>query len=218
MTESTALSPRSAACCTTPVATRFTRATGDCVLRREPPPLARLRPPLFRALLFLAPPLRLEERLLDLRDDDLRPLLLRRAEDFLPPRDDLVDLLDDLRAPPERLLDRFRPPPLRPPLLRPEDPDRDRFLPPPRLLDFLAAAIRKLRVGGFVEPIARFAHNNDESRRVTLRTLVVARHEFTATSLSPRAASPKDRSAVTRLTSMTRACVRVVRPSVRRSA
>jgi hypothetical protein len=79
--------------------------------------------------------LRPEERLLDFRDEDLRPLLLRppRRDDFLP---------DDFRAlPPRLLVDRFRAPPLRPPLLRPEDPDRDRFLPPLRLLDFLAAAI-----------------------------------------------------------------------------
>jgi hypothetical protein len=110
-----------------------------------------LRPPLLRP----------EDRLLDPRDDDLRPPPLRPEDDFLPPRDDFLPPLEDLRAPPERLPDRFRPPPLRPPLLRPEDPDRDRFLPPPRLLDFLAAAIRKLRVGGFVEPIARFAHNVD---------------------------------------------------------
>jgi hypothetical protein len=39
---------------------------------------------------------------------------------------------------------------LRRPLLRPEDLDRDLFLPPLRLLDFLAAAIGMLRVGGFV--------------------------------------------------------------------
>jgi hypothetical protein len=74
---------------------------------------------------FRPPPLRLEE---DLRRDD-----------FLPP--------EDLRALPARLR-----PPFRPALLRPEDPDRDLFLPPLRLLDFLAAAIGKLRVGGFVEP------------------------------------------------------------------
>ena len=87
-----------------------------------------MRPPLFR------------------REDDLRP------DDFLPP--------DDLRALLERfLLEPFLPPPLRapplllralllrPPLLRPEDPDRDLFLR--ELLDFLAAAIGMLRVGGF---------------------------------------------------------------------
>jgi hypothetical protein len=46
--------------------------------------------------------------------------------------------------------------------LRPEDPDRDLFLPLLDLLDFLAAAMGRLRVGGFVERIARFAHNNAE--------------------------------------------------------
>jgi hypothetical protein len=93
----------------------------------------------------------------DFLEDDLR----RLRDDFLPPA--------DLRALRER--ERLRAPPLRPallllllllrflpPLLRPEDPDRDLFLPPLEL-DFLAAAIGKLRVGGFVEPIARFAHN-----------------------------------------------------------
>jgi len=66
-------------------------------------------------------------RALDFRDEDLRPPLLRPRDDFLP--------LDDLRALPARLLvERLRA------LLRPEDPDRDRFLPPLRL-DFLAAAI-----------------------------------------------------------------------------
>ncbi|MFN2635538.1 MAG: hypothetical protein ABR585_00720, partial [Gemmatimonadaceae bacterium] len=112
-----------------------------------------LRPPLLRE----------EERLLDLREEDFREDDLRRLrDDFLPP--------DDFRALRERPpLDRRREPPLRPPLLllllrfrppllRPEDPDRDLFLPPLEL-DFLAAAIGKLRVGGFVEPIARFAHN-----------------------------------------------------------
>jgi hypothetical protein len=85
--------------------------------------------------------LRAEERLLDFRDEDFRPPLLRPA-DFLPPRrrDDFLPP-DDFRALPARLLvDRFRAPPLRLPLLRPEDPDRDRFLPPLRL-DFLAAAM-----------------------------------------------------------------------------
>jgi hypothetical protein len=72
---------------------------------------------------------------------DFRPPLLRlddfRRDDFLPPA---------LRALPARfLVDRFR----APPLLRPDDPDRDLFLPPLEL-DFLAAAMGKLRVGGFV--------------------------------------------------------------------
>ena len=94
-------------------------------------------------------------------EEDLRPPLLRLEEDFLPPfrRDDFFLAPEDLRALPERLLlGRFRPATLRRPLLRPEDPDRDFFLPPLRLLDFLAAAIGKLRVGWSVEPIARFAH------------------------------------------------------------
>ncbi|MDQ3673997.1 MAG: hypothetical protein M3365_06455 [Gemmatimonadota bacterium] len=43
-------------------------------------------------------------------------------------------------------------------LLRPDDAARELFRR--RELDFLAAAIEKLRVGGFVERIARFAHNN----------------------------------------------------------
>ena len=156
MTESTPRSarptPRSArptACCATPVATRFTRATGDCGRRR-----ARLRPLLLR--------------LLDLREDLRAPLLrppddfrlLRRRDDFLPP---------DLRALLARfLVDRFR----APPLLRPEDPDRDLFLPLLDLLDFLAAAMGKLRVGGFVERIARFAHNN-KIRRTALHNCIV---------------------------------------------
>jgi hypothetical protein len=90
------------------------------------------------------------ERLLFLREEDLRPALLRLEEDFLPllRRDDF--LAEDLRALPERrLLDRFRPTALRPLLLRPEDPDRDRFLPL-FLLDFLAAAIGKAPCRRFV--------------------------------------------------------------------
>jgi hypothetical protein len=67
---------------------------------------------------------------------DLRPPRLRLEEDFLP-----VFRRDDFLAPEDlRALDRFRPATLRLPLLRPEDLDRDLFLPP-RLLDFLAAAI-----------------------------------------------------------------------------
>jgi hypothetical protein len=81
-------------------------------------------------------------------------------------RDDF--LAEDLRA-----LDRFRPATLRRPLFRPEDLDRDLFLPP-RLLDFLAAAIGKLRVGGFVEPIARFAHNKGESDCRAMQQFAVA--------------------------------------------
>jgi hypothetical protein len=116
--------------------------------------------------------LRPEERLLDPRDEDFLPPLLRLEDDFLPPRADFLAPPEDLRAPPERLDDRFRPPPLRPLLLRPDPPDRDRFLPPPRLLDFLAAAIRKLRVGGFVERIARFAHNVDTWSRIRVIALL----------------------------------------------
>ena len=106
-------------------------------------------------MLFL-PPLELDFRAEDLRPPPLRALLfrpppLRRDEDFRAP-----PLRDDLRPPPVlRLLERLR----APPLLRPEDPDRDLFLPLLERLDFLAAAIGKLRVGGFVERIARFAHN-----------------------------------------------------------
>ena len=93
--------------------------------------------------------LRPEERLLAFRAD-LRPPLLRFAEDFLAPRRGDLRALLELRA-----LDRF----LAPPRLRPEDPDRDLFLPLFERLDFLAAAMGMLRVRGFVERIARFAHN-----------------------------------------------------------
>ena len=79
--------------------------------------------------------------LLDFREEAFRPLLRLEAfrrDDFLPPA---------LRA----LLARFRVERFRaPPLLRPEDPDRDLFLPLFDLLDFLAAAMEGLRVGGFV--------------------------------------------------------------------
>jgi len=66
--------------------------------------------------------LRPEVRLLDLRDEELRALLLRLAEDSRapPPR------RDDFRAPSR---------------LSPDNPDRDRFLPPLERLDFLAAAM-----------------------------------------------------------------------------
>jgi len=109
-----------------------------------------------RLLLLLRAPLFLE---LDFLEEDFRPPLFRREDDLRPPP--LEDFLDDLRALLERfLLERFLPPLLlrappllralllRPPLLRPEDPDRDLFLR--ELLDFLAAAIGMLRVGGFV--------------------------------------------------------------------
>lgn len=121
-----------------------------------------LRPPLLRA----------EERLLDFLEEDfrllLRPPLLRR-DDFLP---------DDLRAPPLRLLlARLRVAALlraalfRRPRLRPEDPDRELFRRR-ELLDFLAAAIGMLRVGRFVERIARFAHNNTARRYTAARGMV----------------------------------------------
>jgi hypothetical protein len=179
VTESTARSPRPAACWTTPVATRLTRATGDWVRRRDPPDFRPLdflddppdfrrdEPPLLRPEDDFLPPLLRPD------DEDLRPPLLPRREDLRPddlrPDDLRPDDLrpDDLRALPERPPERLRPdddlrPPVerRPPLLRPEDPDRDLFLPPRELLDFLAAAIGMLRDGGFVEPIARTAHNN----------------------------------------------------------
>jgi hypothetical protein len=86
-------------------------------------------------------------RPLDFRAEDLRPPLLRRLDAaFLAPR-----FRDDFLAPDDFLvpLDRLRALLLRPPLFRPEDPDRDRFLPLFRLLDFLAAAMGMLRVGGF---------------------------------------------------------------------
>jgi len=129
------------------VATRFTRATGDGDLRR-----ARRRvPPVFLLL-----PLRAEDFLLDFRADDLRPPF-RREDDFRAPRrEDLrAELRDDLRA---ELRDRFRAPP------------RALFLPPVDRLDFLAAAIGKLRVGEFVRRIARFAHKYD--KRVAQRCVV----------------------------------------------
>ena len=133
--------PRSArptACCATPDATRFTRATGDCDRRRGR----------FRALLFRAE---------DFREEDLRPPLLRRAEDFR--RDDFLP--PDLRALLARfLLVRFR----APPLLRPEDPDRDLFLPL-LALDFLAAAMGKLRVGGFVRTDSKIRAQQSQERQ-----------------------------------------------------
>jgi hypothetical protein len=94
-----------------------------------------------------APPLRLLA---------LRPPLLRLA-DFLPPRRGAFRALPELR-----FAVRF----LAPPRLRPEDPDRDLFLPLLERLDFLAAAMGMLRVGGFVERIARFAHNNPVTFRI----------------------------------------------------
>ncbi len=101
-----------------------------------------LRPPDLRALDFRPPDL----RPLDFREEDLRPPVLRLDDAFLPPRfrEDFL-APEDFRAPPDRLRALL----LRPPLLRPEDPDRDLFLPLFRLLDFLAAAMGVLRVGGF---------------------------------------------------------------------
>ena len=80
----------------------------------------------------------------------LRAPLLRLAV-FRPPRRGAFRALAEVR-----FAVRF----LAPPRLRPEDPDRDLFLPLFERLDFLAAAMGLLRVGGFVERIARFAHNN----------------------------------------------------------
>jgi hypothetical protein len=97
-----------------------------------------------------APPLRLLA---------LRPALLRLA-DFRPPRRGAFRALAELR-----LAVRFP----APPRLRPEDPDRDLFLPLFERLDFLAAAMGMLRVGGFVERIARFAHNNPVTFRITCK-------------------------------------------------
>lgn len=156
MTVSTARSPRLAAWCTTSVATRFTRWTGE-LLRRRLPPL--LRP--------------LDLRLLDLRLLDLRPLDLRRED---PPLERLEELRRALllRALEPLLLEDLRPllrpaPPRRrelPPLFRPDDPDRERFLPLERL-DFLAAAIAKLRVRRVrISRVARFAHNTPRHQRV----------------------------------------------------
>jgi hypothetical protein len=84
--------------------------------------------------------LRPDERLLALRAEDLRPPLLRLAVDFRPPRRVALRALPELRP-----LDRF----LAPPRLRPDDPDRDFFLALFERLDFLAAAMGKLRVRGF---------------------------------------------------------------------
>lgn len=113
--------------------------------------------------------------LLVLRPAALRPLLLRLAEDFRPLR-----RRGDFRAE-LRLLARFAPP-----RLRPEDPDRDRFLPLFDRLDFLAAAMGRLRVGGFVERIARFAHN--KAARLLIRRgrkIATARCNYPMVRVSP---------------------------------
>ena len=124
-------------------------------------------------------------RALDLRRDDpplerredFRPLLLLRALELLRARE--VFLPEDLRP-----LLRPAPPRLRelPPLLRPDDPDRERFLPPLELLDFLAAAIAKLRVRRVRVPgVARFAHKTvgHVSNRPAKRCLFVEGARFT---------------------------------------
>jgi hypothetical protein len=88
----------SPACFTTVVATRFARATGDCLR-------VRLRPPLrFRALLRFRPDeRRAEPRADDLRRDDLR------ADDFRPPDLRRVDFLPVDFRPPRRPADRDLP-------------------------------------------------------------------------------------------------------------
>jgi hypothetical protein len=86
-----------------------------------------------RALDFRAEPL------LARREERLRPLLLRALALFLPRlREDFRALL--LRLLPRRLRE--------PPLLRPDEAERERFLPPLERLDFLAAAIAKLHSKG----------------------------------------------------------------------
>jgi len=108
-----------------------------------------LRPPLFRP----------DDRLLDFLED-LRALPPRRRDDDLrAPR--VREELRELRE--LRVLERF----LAPPRLRPDDPAR--FLPPRERLDFLAAAMGMLRGGGFVERIARFAHNNPVTFRIACK-------------------------------------------------
>jgi hypothetical protein len=108
-------------------------------LRREEDPVLARREELLRPLL--------------LRPRVLRPLLLRALELFLRLREDLRPLLLARLAPPRRLR-------ALPPLFRPDDAERDRFLPPLERLDFLAAAISKLHCRRVRVPrIARFAHN-----------------------------------------------------------
>jgi hypothetical protein len=88
----------SPACFTTVVATRFARATGDCLRVRFRPPL-RLRPD---------ERLRAEPRADDLRRDDLRPDDLR-ADDFRPPDLRRADFLPVDFRPPRRPPDRDLP-------------------------------------------------------------------------------------------------------------
>lgn len=138
MTVSTARSPRPAAWCTTPVATRFTRSTGEDLRRRR----------VVLRVLLRALDLRREDPPLERFEAPRRVLLLRALELFLA-REDLRALLRP--APPRRLREL-------PPLLRPADAER--FLPPLDRLDFLAAAIAKLHCTRVRVPrVARFAHN-----------------------------------------------------------
>lgn len=98
--------------------------------------------------------------LLVFRAEALRPPLLRRDDDFRR---------DDFRAPALRaLLALFRVRFFAPPLLRPEDPDRDLFLPLFDLLDFLAAAMEGLRVGGFVATDSKIRAQQCGTHRTTL--------------------------------------------------
>lgn len=125
----------------TPVATRFTRSTGDC---------ERLRVVFLRLDADLREDLRADDlRADDLRAEDLRPEDFRaedlRAEDFraddLRRDDERFDALlrpPDFRAPDLRALD-LRAPDFREPLFFPREPPRDDFL----------AAMPVLHVGGF---------------------------------------------------------------------
>jgi hypothetical protein len=105
----------------------------------------------------------------------LRPPLLRLAA-FRPPRRGAFRALPELR-----LAVRF----FAPPRLRPEDPDRDLFLPLFERLDFLAAAMGMLRVGGFVERIARFAHNNPVTFRIKCKHESQSHEDYSTARVSP---------------------------------
>lgn len=106
----------SSACFTTEVATRFTRATGDCRFRRAVDRLralffaVALRPAFFRAVDFRAVDfLRVDFRAVDFRRVDLRavaPRRVLRADDL---RALVARLRADFRAPDERFLEAFRP-------------------------------------------------------------------------------------------------------------
>ena len=93
---------------------------------------------------------------------------MRRDEDFR--RDDFLAL--DLRA----LLARFRVERFFAPLLRPEDPDRDLFLPLFDLLDFLAAAMEGLRVGGFVATDSKIRAQQRKGDRTTMHQAACRHH------------------------------------------